>query len=352
MDTSTGLLQGVLEGFYGKPWSHSLRLAYAGYLRRAGLNCYLYCPKSDALLRRAWRRDWPQEEWQRLSELAREYRREGILFGVGLSPYELYQCYGADDRKRLRTKLQRLAELEMPLLAILFDDMPGDQIDLAERQVEIVTDIAHWLGEVRLLVCPTYYSYDPVLERYFGPMPDRYWQQLGEFMPAAVDLFWTGNTVCAERIEAADLHEVAAVFSRPPVLWDNYPVNDGAIRSRYLYTEPLPGRNGDVASSVRGHLCNPMNQGLISLPALMGLTRLYGLPGLTDADLAGILGAQTWRCLQRDGPMFQTQGLDGMGPEVTQRLAAEYGALPGNAAVEVAGWLREEYKFDPACLTD
>jgi hypothetical protein len=33
-------------------------------------------------------------------------------------------------------------------------------------------------------------------------------------------------------------------------------------------------------------------------------------------------------------------------------LAAVYEQLPGEAAREVAGWLRGEYTFDPACLTD
>ena len=39
---------------------------------------------------------------------------------------------------------------------------------LAQRQADIVADVCRWLPGVRILVCPTYYSFDPVLEKYFG----------------------------------------------------------------------------------------------------------------------------------------------------------------------------------------
>ncbi len=50
MTTSDDFLVGVVEGYYGRPWSFETRLAYAQYLRRAGLNACLYCPKSDPTL--------------------------------------------------------------------------------------------------------------------------------------------------------------------------------------------------------------------------------------------------------------------------------------------------------------
>ena len=41
-----------------------------------------------------------------------------------------------------------------------------------------------------------------------------------------------------------------------------------------------------------------------------------------------------------------------MGAQRCSELALEYAELPGEAAAEVGGWLRGEYAFDPACLTD
>ena len=237
------------------------------------------------------------------------------------------------------------------MLAILFDDMPGDIADLAARQAEIVADVAAWASGQRLLVCPTYYSDDPVLEKHFGARPEGYWEQLGRELDPGVDIFWTGPQVCSERISAGDLEHVTAALGRPLVLWDNYPVNDGAVRSNHLYCRPFEGRDSLPGGNLAGHFCNPMNEALVSLPALQGLADLYGHAPKPDF-LERSLGAACWAQLSQNIDEFQELGLSGMGEERCQALALVYDKLAGSAALEVAGWLRGEYTFDPACLTD
>ncbi|MDG2047337.1 MAG: beta-N-acetylglucosaminidase domain-containing protein [Halioglobus sp.] len=352
MVTIKGTLVGVIEGFYGRSWSIDTRLAYADYLSEAGLNACIYCPKEDPYLRRQWQHDWPQTKWLELQQLSKTYAERGIKWGVGLSPVELYRDYGAPQRAQLKAKLERLGELEAPLLAILFDDMPGNLDALASRQAEIVFDVCRWAPSAKVLVCPTYYSFDPVLEQHFGPMPGDYWRQLGEDMPLHAEIFWTGNQVCSKSIETSDLQPIVEQLGRAVLLWDNYPVNDGAVRSNFLYTSKLAARSADLGEYISGHLCNPMNQGLLSLPALSGLAGLYGSGHFNDDVLCRLLGPLTWERLSRDGQVFEQQGLSGMGQQQCQQLALEYAALPGAAALEVAQWLRGEYSFDPACLTD
>jgi len=351
MQDSGEFLSGVIEGFYGRAWPMETRLAYAGYLEQGGLNTYIYCPKGDAYLRRNWREDWPASAWNELRDLSAAYARKGIHWGVGLSPVELYRDYGSQQRAELRRKVERLASLQAPLIAILFDDMPGELDALAQRQAEIVADVCHWLPGTRVLVCPTYYSSDPVLEQYFGRMPPGYWPDLGALLPADVDIFWTGERVCSDTIDAVQLRAITQLIGRPVTLWDNYPVNDGATRCEFLYTRKLARREAGIRAYLRGHLCNPMNQGLLSLPALAGLSELYGTGGLGDAALARILLPATWEKLSRDRELFQSEGLAGMGEERRAQLALEYSQLPGTAAQEITGWLRGEYAFDPACLT-
>jgi hypothetical protein len=251
----------------------------------------------------------------------------------------------------LRRKLGTMAELQAPLLAILFDDMPGDFDALAARQAEIVCDVCHWCPDQRILVCPTYYSFDPALESYFGAMPEGYWHDLGEGLPEGVDIFWTGHRVCSEAISLADTAAIARQLGRQVVLWDNYPVNDGEERSKHLFLDPLRDRDPGLRSQVRGHFCNPMNQGLLSLPALLGLAELYGDPAASRRWIIDRLGEPTWRRLQADREAFVTLGLEGMGPDRCEELAQCYAVLPGAAAAEVAAWLRGEYTWDPACLT-
>ncbi|MEE4146729.1 MAG: beta-N-acetylglucosaminidase domain-containing protein, partial [Halieaceae bacterium] len=190
MPSASGFLTGILEGFYGRVWPLETRLAYAGYLQQAGLNTCLYCPKADPWLRKQWQDDWPAPQWRELQEQSAAYRQRGLNWGVGLSPFALYRQYGPGQREQLRRKVARLAQLDAPLLAILFDDMPGELDQLASRQAEIIADVVAWLPDTRVLVCPTYYSFDPVLEKYFGRMPADYWPQLGRELPTGVDAFW------------------------------------------------------------------------------------------------------------------------------------------------------------------
>jgi hyaluronoglucosaminidase len=345
-------LTGIVEGFYGRDWSFETRLAYAGYLSEAGLNTAIYCPKSDPFLRKRWQGRWPAGQWQQLLELSAAYRESGICWGVGLSPFALYRDYGRQQREALQRKLGQLESLDAPLLAVLFDDMPGDIDALATRQAEIVADVCDWCPGVRVLVCPTYYSFDPVLERHFGRMPPDYWPRLGSEMPQAADIFWTGNRVCAESVTASDVEAINCLLGRKVILWDNYPVNDGAVRSNFLYCDSLAHRDPALRDLLTGHLCNPMNQGLLSLPALAGLARLYGGPLLGDEWLCEVLGAATWRQLRRNRGEFGSAGRSGLGEARCAELAALYDTLPGKAAREVAEWLRGSYAFDPACLTD
>jgi hyaluronoglucosaminidase len=351
MKDPSEFLVGVIEGFYGLAWPFETRRAYAGYLAHMGLNTCLYCPKSDVYLRKRWQLHWPADEWQQLMSLSAVYRQCAVNWGVGLSPFALYRNYGPVQRKQLRQKVDQLAQLEAPLLAILFDDMPGDLDALASRQAEIVSDVVRWLPGARILVCPTYYSFDPVLEQYFGRMPVDYWPQLGRELPAGVDIFWTGNRVCSDSISNADIEAICGQLGRPVILWDNYPVNDGAQRSKFLYWSKPPGRESLSGELLNGHLCNAMNQGLLSLPALAGLATLYSGMPVDDDWLSTTLGRQTWRQLLLDREAFEHSGLAGIGEQRCLQLAQRYQQFGDPAGREIAAWLRGEYTFDPACLT-
>ena len=52
---SAEFLSGVIEGFYGQPWSRPERLELFDWMEIAHLNSYLYAPKDDLKLRARWR---------------------------------------------------------------------------------------------------------------------------------------------------------------------------------------------------------------------------------------------------------------------------------------------------------
>ena len=55
-------LSGVIEGFYGQPWSRLERLELFDWMEIAHLNAYLYAPKDDLKLRARWREPYSADE--------------------------------------------------------------------------------------------------------------------------------------------------------------------------------------------------------------------------------------------------------------------------------------------------
>jgi hypothetical protein len=345
-------LTGAIEGFYGRPWSPAERLQLVTDLAELRLDAYLYAPKADAHLRRRWAEPWPAAEAASLAQLSRHCRDAGLAFGLGLSPFRLYADYGRAARRALQARIHQLDDLGATFLAVLFDDMPGDSGELAARQAEIVADVAAWSGAERLLVCPTYYSDDPVLDRVFGQRPAGYREVLGAALPPRVDIFWTGPTVCAAAIGEGDVVDAAAAFGRPVTLWDNWPVNDGAKRSLHLYLRPPPARGGALGGACAGHLCNAMNQPVLSLPALAGLAELHGrLPSAADW-LAERLGPAVAAALAEDAAFLEQRPRNALERHEEARLRERYAALGGAAPRELLAWLDGAWAFDPDCLTD
>src|SRR5271169_975885 len=163
--------RGIIEGYYGKPWSWDEREDQARFLKAHGYGFYLYAPKADPYLRRRWREDHPAAEADRLSRMAARCAEVGMRFGVGLSPYEVYRDFNEAAKTDLARKLAFFDMIGATDLAILFDDMPAEQPDLAETQIRII----HWAAErtraSRIIACPTRYTDDPVVERLFGAGP-------------------------------------------------------------------------------------------------------------------------------------------------------------------------------------
>lgn len=133
---------GIIEGFYGPMWSWQERRRLVRALAPHGYGFYLYAPKADAFLRRRWREPHPAEVAAELADFARFCREEGLRFGVGLSPFEIFNRFDDEARAALARKLALLDRMGIDELAILFDDMRSDTPDLAHTQAEIVD----WFG--------------------------------------------------------------------------------------------------------------------------------------------------------------------------------------------------------------
>ena len=79
-------LAGVIEGFYGQPWSLAERFELFDWMAGWGLNTYLYAPKDDLKHRAIWRELYSAAEAAALGEVIRACQQRSIRFIYALSP--------------------------------------------------------------------------------------------------------------------------------------------------------------------------------------------------------------------------------------------------------------------------
>jgi hyaluronoglucosaminidase len=352
---NTAINRGVIEGFFGRPWSRSARLSGLDFLRDYGYRFYVYAPKSDAFLRRRWREPMPTQTMQQLSELSSRCRALEISLGIGLTPFEIYLNYDATAKMALQSKVLQLNEIRADMLCILFDDMRGDVDDLPALQVEVIADVCAWSNAKQFIVCPTYYSYDSRLTREFGPPPKTYLRELGRMLDSSIEVFWTGEKVISNGYPAPHISEVTDEIGRKPFIWDNRISNDSMIRTNRLFLDPYSEAWELPCAAVAGLAINPMNQPHLSRIALCGYRQMLSEPGgqvLLSDNCQHFAGPRTGGRLAADCGLFQLSGLGQLDTETRRRLLGLYEAENANPyAQEVAAWLRGEYVFDPQCLT-
>jgi hypothetical protein len=340
---------GVIEGYYGRPWSWEERAETMAFLAAEGFNFFTYAPKADAYLRRRWREPHPADAAEALRTFAVHCAGLGVTFGVGLSPFELYRDFNAEAKAALADKLAQLDDIGVERLTILFDDMRGDLPGLAASQA----DILHWIGArtraKSLIVCPTYYSDDPALDRFFGVRPQSYLEDLGHALDRAIEVFWTGPEVCSVEIRPGHLERVATKLRRSPLLWDNYPVNDGPRMSAFLHLRAFTGRSAANAAWLSGHAVNPALQPVLSripaatLPDVYGLADDYDYRAAFERAALRVLGPELAVLVARRLAMFQDLGLDRLGDDA-ERMRTRLAAFEHPAAREILAWLNGAWR--------
>ena len=341
---------GIIEGYYGEPWSEAARNHVVATLAPHGYSFFIHAPKADEFLRRRWREPYPAENEAMLIRLAAQCRAQGVRFGVGLSPYELYRGFDDDARAALKARLAMLDRVGAEILAILFDDMRGDVEGLAAAQADIMHWIAANSAASQVIFCPTYYTDDFLLDRVFGARPQGYLEDLGRLLDPSIAVFWTGEEVCAREISPGHLARVGEQLRRKPFLWDNYPVNDGPRMSQFLHLRAFTGRPASNAAHVAGHAINPALQPTLSLIPALTLVELYekgdayeyGRAFLRAAET--VLGRELARAVANDFITLADSGLPRLEGRLP-KLKARYAAFDHDAAREILRFLDGDYRF-------
>lgn len=345
---STSVRLGIIEGFFGRPWSWDERRKVVETLLPYGYDFYHYAPKADPFLRRRWTEPHPLEQASQIKAFAQFCCDLGVDFGVGLSPYEAFNDFNTDLRQAFVNRVEDLVSLGITDLGIFFDDMHVDLPDLAARQIEIVHLARDTAPQLALNITPSFYSDDPVLERVFGKCPPNYLTDLGSGLDPSINIYWTGEEVCSREISPGHLARMTQLLGRKPLLWDNYPVNDGPRMSEFLHIRGFSGRPSSLAHHISGHAINPASQAVLScIPAItlsrsyaLGEQYCYGAEGF--AASCYVLGEPLASMLRADMLSFQDMGLLRLGTRIAGMIE-RYSAFDHPGAGEIIAWLSGEY---------
>ncbi|USG64168.1 protein O-GlcNAcase [Brevibacillus ruminantium] len=256
-------IRGVIEGFYGKPWTHEERLDMIQFLGRHQFNAYFYAPKDDPYLRERWQEKHPEERLRQLDELIHACQSASLAFYYCLSPGLNMEYSNRDHTETLLGKYRNMYERGVRHFALQFDDIPQNLLHAADVEqygtladahadttLRIWDEITGWTEEVELVICPT---------QYHGLGNEPYISRLGQRLPQDVHLFWTGRFVCSPFLTEGDAIRFQEYTGHQPLFWDNYPVNDLAMANE-LHIGPLRNRDPELGQLAAGYVANAMER--------------------------------------------------------------------------------------------
>ena len=242
--------RGIIEGFYGNPFSHKNRLDLFDFMGANKLNVFVYGPKDDPYHRSKWREPYPADETVRMQELVNAAHKNHVQFVWAVHPGVDIR-WNKEDSINILKKCQSVYKMGVRSFCVFFDDIGGEGTR-AEKQAALLNflnkEFVKKHKDVKpLLMCPTQYNK--------GWSHGSYLNTLGTQMDSSVRIMWTGNTV-VDMIERNDMEWINDQISRKAYIWLNYPVTDYCID--HLLMGKTYGNGLDIGEMVSGFCSNPM----------------------------------------------------------------------------------------------
>jgi hyaluronoglucosaminidase len=256
-------VRGVVEGFYGKPWTHAQKLKAIEFFADCNMNTYFLAPKDDPLQRFNWRSPFTAEYLSSTKELIDLGKIHGIDFVLCVSPGLSVEYSNEADVDAVVNRFKQLTDLGAKHFGMLWDDIAWEMAHDSDNARYASTALAHadftnrvwnkllsYNEHAQLTVCPMHYA---------GRGNEPYLIDLGRELKSRINLMWTGRSICSEYLDISDAVIFERSALRPALYWDNFPVNDGGLQVN-LYIGPVRGREKGLHKYSAGLLSNPMLQ--------------------------------------------------------------------------------------------
>lgn len=270
--------RGVVEGFYGTPWSHRARLSQLEFYGRNKMNTYIYGPKDDPYHSAPnWRLPYPEKEARQLQELVKVAAENEVNFVWAIHPGQDIQ-WNQEDRDRLLGKFENMYQLGVRSFAVFFDDISGEGTN-PQKQAELLNYLDEHFVQAKpdvtpLIMCPTEYN-----KSWSNPQGN-YLTTLGEQLNPSIQVMWTGDRVVAD-ITAESVAWINERIKRPAYIWWNFPVSD-YVRN-HLLLGPVYGNDVTMANEMSGFVTNPMEHAEASKIAIFSVASYAWNPSGYDS---------------------------------------------------------------------
>ena len=280
-DYPTIRFRGVVEGFYGTPWSHEARLSQLRFYGENKMNTYIYGPKDDPYHSSPnWRKPYPEKEARQLQELVNVARENEVDFVWAIHP-GLDIKWNDEDRDLLLQKFESMYQLGVRSFAVFFDDISGEGTN-PQRQAELLNYIDEQFVNAKpdvkpLIMCPTEYN------KSWSNPKGGYLATLGEKLNPGIQVMWTGDRVISD-ITREGVAWINGFIKRPAYIWWNFPVSD-YVRD-HLLLGPVYGLEQPEENSMSGFVTNPMEHAEASKIAIYGVASYAWNPQGFDSNKA------------------------------------------------------------------
>ncbi len=254
--------RGVIEGYYGIPWSNEAVISYMEFGQLYKMNTFIFAPKDDPYHNSKWREPYPVEDLEKMEEMIEAGTRTKVRFVYAIHPFMtdgLDKENFDDEIKAITDKFDILYDLGVRQFALLADDAVSE----TALQVKTTNALTEWVdskGDVYpLIFCPQAYSGTPS-ESYFSEFDHGTTIEIGgvqQDVPAVaeeVEIMYTGSQIVGNVDDDVNTKFYDA-SGRYPYFWLNWPVNDYTDSTLFLgKAEVLKANN----QTLNGLVANPM----------------------------------------------------------------------------------------------
>lgn len=281
--------RGVIQGQYGPQFSPAERRRLLRFMAHNGFNAYVHAPKGDPYQRSFWREPYPaaqqaafaaeQElaaslgiEWiPNLSPAAPAFSSAGDDAVPGSSP-SAPVCFSSQaDLERLLAKLEPFRAAGAHTFMVSFDDVKrsfscaadsgaygGGASGFGRANADLLARL-----QARLRAADPSARLLTVASDYRGTADSAYLRGLRERLSPGVEVMWTGPEIESRPFGPAAADSYAGLIGRPPIVWENWTVNDDlggtGRRPARVFLGPY-ARRASVAGHVAGFFFNPASQ--------------------------------------------------------------------------------------------